>query len=291
MADSDHLYRFVFEHAGVRGEIVQLDKAFREVVRRRVYPPALRELVGQGLAAAALLASTLKFTGSLSLQIQSRGALRLFVVQVTSDRTVRALARWDETADVDGDLSELCPGGNLVITIDPNDGGERYQGIVSLDAGSLAGALDTYFRESEQLPTRVWLATGDERSAGLLVQRLPGEDDDTDAWNRAEQLAATISSRELLELSAPQIIRRLFHEEDIRLFDPDPFRFRCTCSRDRIAGMLRGLGYEEAREILDEQGSIEVRCEFCNEAYRFDAVDTEQVFAAAASPWVPSTRH
>lgn len=291
MSSPDHLYRFVFEHANVRGEIVQLDDAYRAVLARREYPPQLQTLVGEALAAAALLTATLKFRGSLSLQAQGQGPLTLLLVQAGSDGGLRALARWKEGLEPGQGLAAMCKDGYLAITIEPEEGRDRYQGIVGLESGSLSSALDKYFRESEQLPTRVWLTADGARAAGMLVQRLPGEDSDEDAWNRAEILAETITPEELLTLSAPQILQRLYHEEDIRLFDPSPFRFQCTCSRERISGMLRALGNDEVEKILAEQGQVEVSCDFCGQPYRFDAVDVMQLFSADDSPPVPPTRH
>lgn len=293
MSTPDHLYRFLFEHANVRGEIVHLGDAYRSVLALREYPPAIRDLIGCALAATALLSSSIKFRGSLSLQVQGKGegGLTLLVVQATSQGGLRALARWNGEVSPQASLGELCPGGHLVITIDPDEG-DRYQGIVALDGDSLALTLDNYFQTSEQLPTRVWLVANAEQAAGMLIQRLPGEVTDDDAWNRAETLTSTITDAELLELNAATIIRRLYHEEDIRLFDPIPFHFQCTCSRERVSDVLRSLGLEEVRGILQEQGQVEVHCDFCNQGYDFDVVDAERIFLADSNaPEVPPTRH
>jgi len=292
MATPDHLYRFVFEHANVRGEVVHLESAFQAVIQRREYPPVIRDLVGQAMAAAALLASSIKFKGSLTLQVQGKGeqGLSLLVVQCNSHGGLRALARWQGEPPAQASLGELCPNGYLAITIDP-EGGERYQGIVAVEGETLASALDNYFTNSEQLATRVFLAVGEGRAAGMLVQRLPGNDPDDDAWNRAETLAETITAKELVELSAAEIIRRLYHEEDIRLFDPTPYHFQCTCSRERVGEVLRSLGRAEIQSVLEEQGQVEVHCDFCNEGYRFDPVDVEQLFLSEQSPRTPPTWH
>lgn len=276
----------------MRGELVQLDEVYQEVVRRAEYPPRLAALVGEALAATALLTATLKFRGSLVLQIQAQGPLRLLVVQAGSDGTLRAMARPREELP-DAPLDQLASRGALAITIDPDNETERYQGIVDLSAGSLAGALESYFRESEQLATRVWLAADQERSAGMLLQRLPGEStEDEDAWERAGVLAATLTSQELLRVEVPEILRRLFHEETIRLFDPFPLRFRCRCSRQRVAELIRSLGEDEAREILAEQGQVEIHCDFCHEGYRFDAVDIEALLQNPRDRVPPSdSRH
>jgi len=280
---SDRLYRFLFDNADVRGEIVQLEDVYREVVGRAAYPAAVAQIVGEGLAAVCLLTATLKFHGSLTLQIQAEGPLRLLVVQAGSDGTIRAMARADGDVPADAPLHRQARNGALAITIDPEDANDRYQGVVDLAPGSLAAAIEKYFRDSEQLDTRVWLRADAQGVGGMLLQRMPEQaTDDEDAWDRACHLADTITDEELRTLPPPDIIRRLFHEEDIRLFDPFPFRFHCRCSRERVAGLIRSLGEEEARDILQEQGRIEIRCDFCNEPYRFDAVDVEEVLVDPA---------
>ncbi len=288
---SDRLHRFLFEHADVRGEVVQLDGAFTEVVSRTRHEPAVQRLIGEGLAAVALLSATLKYPGSLTLQLQSDGPLGLLLVQGGTGGGLRAMARVRGPLPDSNDLAEQARGGTLAITIQPEADGEQYQGVVDLSGGSLAAALEHYFRESEQLPTRVWLSAEESRAAGMLIQRLPGQQDeaDADAWARAGYLAATVTGSELRELAPGELIRRLFHEEDIRLFDPMPFRFQCRCSRDRVTAMLQGLGEAEMRETLAEQGEVEVHCDFCNEPYRFDAVDIEALFADPATRGPDST--
>ncbi len=286
---SDSLQRFVFESAPIRGEIVHLDASLRAVLERRAYPPALRALLGELLAAAALLATTIKFEGRLSLQAQGHGPVKLLFAECTSRHTLRALAQWDGDVGA-APLPQLLGNGRMVITIEP-EGKERYQGIVALEGATLAQALEHYFARSEQLATRFWLATGVDRAAGLLLQQLPQPScEDTDAWNRAVHLGGTITDRELLGLSAPEIVRRLYHEEDIRLFSRQPVSFRCSCSRERVERTLRLLGADEVRDILREQGRIGVDCEFCGGHYEFDAVDAERLFAAS-SPEPSHTRH
>lgn len=281
----------MFEHAAVRGEIVHLDTTWRAVLERREYPPALREMLGELAAAAALLAATLKFKGSIVMQMQGDGPVKLAVVEYRDDLTMRAMAHWEGEVE-SGSLREMIGNGRFVITIDPKQGRQAYQGIVELTGGSIAEALEGYMLRSEQIETRLWLAADSERAAGMLLQKLPGAvDEDSDAWPRAVQLGATVSRRELLGLQARQLIRRLFHEEDIRLFDAQRVHFHCPCSHDRVAAMLRMLGHAEVQSILAEQGAIEVDCEFCNKHYRFDGVDAEQLFAAEVVTKASPTRH
>ncbi|ABI55520.1 Hsp33 family molecular chaperone HslO [Alkalilimnicola ehrlichii MLHE-1] len=293
---TDHLHRFIFEHASIRGELVQLSESYREVLRRRPMPEGLARLTGEAMAAGALLVTTLKFKGQLSLQFQGDGPVGLLLVQVGSDGGLRATARWNEDANLPepgAPLDRFFGQGHLAITIEPKDEGERYQGLVGLGGGRLAEAVEGYFRDSEQLDTRIWLSSDSQTTAGLLLQRLPGEDPDPDAWNRAGLLADTLTMDELRNLDAGEILRRLFHEEDLRLFDPTPFRFHCNCSRERISHILLSMGEAEIRELLREQGTIETHCQFCNAGYRFDAVDIEQLFSDKPShgPQTPPTQH
>lgn len=291
MKERDSLHRFVFEHLPMRGLVVHLDAAWRAVLERAEYPEPVRRVLGEAMAAAALLASTVKFEGVLSLQIQGRGPVRLLLVQCTSEHTLRGLVRWDGPLERTG-FKDLMGDGTLLITIESGKRGEPYQGIVSLDqAKSLGDALETYFDRSEQLPTRLQLSADSRQAAGLLLQRLPGESPDADAWNRIQTLGATLREDELLGLDARDLLRRLFTEEDLRLFEAQPLAFRCTCSRERIGGMLRSLGQEEVRAILAEQGRVEVTCEFCGQRNVFDRVDAEGLFSGSPPPDLPPTRH
>ena len=290
-ANTDSLQRFLFEGAPVRGEIVHLDSTWRAVLERHRYPAPLRAVLGQLMAAAALLSATLKFDGSLILQIQGSGAVKLIVVECTSEQTMRATAKWEGELQ-DAPFRELVGGGRFAITIVPTDATQSYQGIVALEGDTVSAVLEHYMATSEQLETRLWLACNDEQAGGLLLQRLPGEaGNDPDAWNRAVKLTETVTERELLTLPARQIVRRLFHEEDIRVFESRIVSFRCSCTRDRVVNMLRMLGHDEVHSIIDERGSVEVTCEFCNRQYAFDPVDAEQVFAAEVVTRVASTRH
>ncbi len=290
MRDSDVLSRFVFEHAPVRGEIVHLDASFRAILERRVYPEPIRTVLGEFMAAAALLAATLKFDGRLILQIQGGGPLTLLVVECTSDHTLRAVAHWDD-APFEQTLDRLVGDGRLVITVEPRKGEERYQGIVNLEGATVAQAVERYYAQSEQVETRVWLACDDTRAAGLLLQRLPGASEDTDLWPRAVELTTTLTPSELLTLPPAEVLRRLYHEEDIRLFTPAVLSFRCSCSRERVEAVLHMLGREDISNLLVEQGSVSVDCEFCGKHYTFDAVDVEQVFVTRPVSSAPAQKH
>lgn len=281
----------MFEQAALRGEIVHLDATWKAVLERREYPAPLRNVLGELMAAAALLAATLKFTGSILLQIQGEGPVKLLVVECMADLTMRAMAHWEgELADVSA--AELIGTGRFVITLDPRDGRQTYQGIVGVEGQTVADMLQEYMSRSEQLETRLWLAADENRAAGMLLQKMPGRaDSDPDAWPRAVHFATTLTRKELLGLPALQVIRRLYHEEDIRAFDPQPIHFHCPCTRERVAGMLRMLGYAEVSAMLQEMDAIEVDCEFCNKRYVFDKVDAEQVFASEVATQAPPGVH
>ncbi|MFP4494370.1 MAG: Hsp33 family molecular chaperone HslO [Halochromatium sp.] len=300
-SDTDSLHRFIFEHSRVRGELVRLETAWQAVLERQDYPQAVQQPLGEALVSVLLLTATLKLEGSLILQAQGDGPIRTLVAQATHQGTVRGLARWEapgkasgeapgEDAIPAGDLRALFGNGQLVLTIDAKQR-DRYQGIVPLEGASIGAALEGYFASSEQLPSRFWLAVNDQRAAGMMLQRLPGESDDQDDWNRAVILADTVQPQELLRQTAPELLRRLFHEEDIRLFEPEPVAFRCHCSRARVADNLRALGREEVDAIIAERGLIKVTCEFCNRDYRFDAVDARGLFTGVVNASAPSAQH
>lgn len=305
MRDRDCLHRFLFEHFPIRGHIVHLDASWRALLEHRDYPPSIRDTLGEAVAASVLLAATLKFDGTLSLQLRGQGPMHLMLAQCSSQLGVRAVARYREAHDT-RDLAALSGEGNLTVTLENEDLSQRYQGVVPLSGERLADCLREYFESSEQLPTRLWLHATQTGASGLLLQRLsndsiqartsaralpdPAEVDD--AWRRVQLLGDTLRLDELQALSDKDILRRLFNEDDVRLFESSPVFFRCRCSRDRVIGMLRSLGADEIKSLLAERGSVEVRCDFCNRAYRFDAIDVEQVFAANPRPSDTSeTRH
>ncbi len=283
MPNDDFIQRFLFQDFNVRGEMVRLGPSYREVLGQRDYPSTVRHGLGQMLAATALLSATLKFRGSMTLQANSEGPLRLMMAECRDHSDLRAIARFD--ADTPNPwLGE----GHLVITIEPH-GGERYQGIVTLEQDSLARAIESYFQRSEQLDTRLWLVADGECAAGMMLQRLPdgqGADKATadEDWRRVELLADTVRDEELLSLQPRTVLERLFHEEQVRLFDPRSVRFACSCSRERSANAIKFLGYDEAMSLVAEQGEVEIDCQFCHARYRFGGDDVRGVFAREAAP-------
>jgi molecular chaperone Hsp33 len=280
MIDSkDILHRFLLERAQLRGVLVHLDSTWQRVRERADYPPVIADLLARSLTASALFTGNIKFEGSLSIQIKNAGALSLLFAECGDDGRVRGLARWQ--SDLPADFRLTSVGAPLLaITIDNAVSGQRYQGVVTCEDDDIAVLFERYFQRSEQLPTRVLLAFDGERCAGLMLQQLPSSEGsaDGDAWNRAGHLLATLSAEELLGLDAERLLLRLFHEESVRLLGEQPLRFGCRCSRERVAGVLRTLGREEAGASVQDDGRIEVTCEFCNTRYHFDAVDIEQIF-------------
>jgi molecular chaperone Hsp33 len=289
---SDSLRRFLFEHAPIRGEIVRLDATWQSVIERHDYPPVLRNLMGELCAAAVLLAATLKLKGSMVLQIHGKGAVKLLVVECSGDLELRATAKWEGELS-QGSLQDLIGDGRFVITLDPKDGNQAYQGIVALEGDSIAEILQNYMTRSEQLETRLWLAADGKHASGMLLQKMPEQNEfmDEDAWVRAVQIAETLKPEELLEVPAVELVHLLYHEEDIRLFDAQAVVFRCTCSRENVARMLRMLGREEVDTILAERADVEVHCEFCNQRYVFDRVDVDAVFTDIMAMSANKTLH
>ena len=296
MHDRDTLQRFMFEHLPIRGELAHHADSWQEVLRRHDYPEPVRNLLGEMLTAVVLLSSTLKFEGSLIMQLQGKGPVTLAVAECTSDNSLRGMALWE------GDISDdsfvaLVRGGVLAITIDP-EFGERYQGVVDISRGSLAEAIEDYMSRSQQIESRLWLKADEQRTAGMLLQLMPADIDefatdheDADAWNRITYLAATLHTDELMQLSFEELLYRLFHEEEVRIFEKQLVSFRCSCTHERVRDMLRMLGREEVQSILQEQDKVGVHCQFCNHYYEFDAVDAEMLFAADITRPPPPTRH
>ncbi len=297
MQDRDSLHQFLFEQFPVRGHIVHLDATWAALLEHRTYPAEIRDTLGEAVAASVLLASTVKFDGLLTLQLQGQGPMHLLLAQCTNTLNVRALARYREDPKT-RDLSVLSGEGRLTVTVETDNLSQRYQGIVPLTGERLADCLQGYFEHSEQLPTRLWLYADEHGASGMLLQRLPAGNVDTssrlseidDAWKRVQLLADTLKPAELRTLSDREILHRLFNEDDVRLFDSAPVSFRCKCSHERVESVLQSLGEAEVRSILTERPDVEVQCDFCNRTFNFDAVDVERIFKPGAGEGT-GTRH
>jgi molecular chaperone Hsp33 len=282
MNSSDSLRRFLFEDLGVRGEWVRLESSWQEAKQHQQANSCALEQLGQAMAAAVLLSATVKFEGSLILQAQGKGALKTVVAQATHDKHIRGLVRGAMDVQA-GTLTDMYGDGLLVLTIESGRG-EPYQGVVALQGNNFAEALQTYFNQSEQLPTRLWLFANETYAAGLFLQELPGETGQADAWNRLEILANTITAEEIYTLSCEDLLYRLFNQEEVTLFDSETVKFECNCSFQKIERTLFSLGRQELEEILAEQdGKITVNCEFCSHLYEYDAVDVEKLLAEGST--------
>ncbi len=286
---TDYLQRFLFEDLGVRGEWLGLQLSWQESKQKQNLCSSVQEKLGEALVAAVLMSATIKFEGSLILQAQGNGSLKTLVAQATHDRTIRVLARDDGTVK-SGSLSEMMGTGRLVITIE-SEKGEPYQGIVSLEGKDLSEVITTYFLQSEQLQTRVWLFANENFAAGLLLQELPGQESSKTDWERIIVLANTVTKQEMLTLECEEMLHRLFNAEKVRLFEQEPVSFKCTCSKKKIENTLIALGREELESILQEKNEINVDCEFCAEHYSFDRVDIESLFSGSVFESNSSRHH
>jgi molecular chaperone Hsp33 len=279
--DRNALTRFLLKEAGVRGVRVCLEETWRQIRARAQYPAAVEELLGEACAAAALFTEHAKVDGRLSVQLRGDGPLRTLFAECTAAGTLRGIAQYDGDTPLSRDLRELGENALLAITIENPGVGDRepvrYQGIVGLESDDLASAFEAYFKQSEQLPTRLLLAVDPERVAGLMLQKLPGDAGDEDGWTRASILFDTLSARELLDWPTQTLLDRLFPEDTIEVFGNRPLRFACSCSRERVESMLQSLGEEEALAAA-ESGMAEIHCEFCGQQYRFDAAQIGDLF-------------
>ena len=276
----DSLQRFLFDNSPIRGTVVKLNHTYRDVLQHQHLPTVIKIALGELMAASALLSASLKMDGSLILQIQSKGPLKLLVVECNSKLDMRATAKWSEPLGETADFISLVSEGHCMITLDPTDG-EAYQGIVPIEGDSIADMLSYYMLQSQQIDTKLWLTCNGESAAGMLIQKLPDAPmQDADAWNRVGMLADTVANEELQTLAPDVLLTRLFNEEEVRLFAPTRTQFKCRCNRKNVANMLHMLGAAEVNSVIAELGKVDVNCDFCNQQYQFDALDMAALFAS-----------
>ncbi len=297
---NDSLQHFLFEDKlnepiPIRGNVVHLNRTYQQALQHQALPMVLKQALGELMTASVLLSATLKMEGAMVLQLQSKGALKLLVVECSSDLKIRATAKWD--GDIEGVLFiDLIKNGQFVITLDPIEG-EPYQGIVPIEGETIAEMLQNYMLRSQQIDTSLWLHCDGASAAGMLLQKLPNQHEndhptqDLDAWNRMNHLANTVTNEELQNLTPETLLTRLFAEEDVRLFDAKPTQFHCSCNKAKVGDMLRMLGQDEVNSILKEREHIEVNCDFCNKHYAFDSVDSAALFASEIWVKSSSSRH
>lgn len=280
----DFLSKFMFEDLPVKGSLVRLSSSWQEVMFRARPDPLTQSILGETLCASALLTSNIKFRGSVSLQIQSRGAIRLLLGQCTHEGKLRGVARMREQI-----LSPLLEQAILSINLEPESGATPFQGIVEMESSGLVPTLERYFLQSEQLDTRFWLAAGTGHCSGLMLQKMPGTSLDSDGWNRLTHLASTISSTELHTCEPARLISSLFNQESVRLFTASEVTFGCSCSVRKVSGMLLALGHQEVMDLIEERGLVEVICEYCGKDYHFDRIDVGRLFAGESASLPTST--
>jgi molecular chaperone Hsp33 len=288
MIEQDILRRFLFEELGVRGEWVKLSASWQAAKDHQRGSEDMQQQLGQALAAVVMLSATVKFKGSMILQAQGDGAIKTLVAQATDQRKIRGLVRGKENVAA-GPLEAMFGQGRLVLTVE-SESGQPYQGIVPLQGSNLAVALQTYFEQSEQLKTRLWLFANETHAVGLLLQQMPAQENYDHNWEHIEILANTVTEQELFELDCEPLLYRLFNQEKVRLFDSEAVEFSCACSRSKIERTLFAMGRTELEDILNEQSIIEVNCEFCSKQYRFDKVDVENILSQNTVP-DSETRH
>lgn len=279
MNESDTIQRFIFEHENIRGEIVHLEQTYKTIIAQRNYPPMVQNLLGEAIISCLLLASSIKFEGSLNLQFQGDKRLSLLLVQCDQDLNVRAFAQCTQALEII-DYAEAFLQGRMVMTINQHNQTQNYQSMVPIQSTSMSENLMNYFAQSEQIATRVWLAVNEDKAAGMLLQLMPGQDSvqREHFWEYAVQLGQTVSEEELLLLDNQTLLYRLYNETDLRIFEPRKTRFQCRCNLDKMKQVLTILGEEEAKSLLEEQGAIDINCDFCNEKYSFDSIDVAMLF-------------
>lgn len=278
------LHRYLFENLSVRGELVQLDDTYQQIISSKEYPVAVQNLLGELLVATTLLTATLKFEGSITLQLQGDGPVSLVVINGDHDQKVRGVARWDGDIADDATVHDMMGKGHLVITISPKEG-ERYQGVVGLEGENLAQCLEAYFERSEQLRTRLWFRLGEfegkPHAAGMLLQVMPDGTGTENDFDHLEQLTDTVKNEELFSLSANDVLYRLYNQETVQLFEPQAVEFLCGCSRERSGSAIVTVSRSEIDDMIKQDGKVSLHCDYCGTSYDFDSIDVAQLFEDA----------
>lgn len=279
MSATDHLQHFIFEHANIRGEIVHIEKTLQTIMGQRDYPPMVKNLLAEAIISCVLLASSIKFEGSLSVQFQGDKRLSMLLVQCDHELNVRAFAQFKEELEL-VEYAQAFLQGRMVLTINQYNQTQAYQSMVPLQSTSMSENLMTYFAQSEQISTKVWLAVDENRAAGMLLQLMPGQDtaQTEQFWEYAVHLGETVTEPELLTLENEVLLYRLYNETELRVFEPRPIQFKCRCTKDKMKQVISVLGEKDAQELLQEQGEILINCDFCNQKYTFDAIDVTLIF-------------
>lgn len=280
------LNRYLFEELSVRGELVQLDSAYQEILSSKEYPAPLQTLLGELLVATSLLTATLKFEGSITMQLQGDGPVSLAVINGDHNQKLRGVARWEGDIADDASIHDMMGKGYLVITITPVQG-ERYQGVVGLEGDNLSEVLEGYFERSEQLKTRLWIRTGEvdghKHAAGMLLQVMPDDTGSPEDFEHLEQLTNTVKDEELFGLEANELLYRLYNQDKVQLFEPKEVEFFCGCSRERSGAAIVTVAQEEIFDILAQDGEVALHCDYCGSTYAFDEPEIKALYADAQS--------
>ncbi|MDQ2993353.1 MAG: Hsp33 family molecular chaperone HslO [Pseudomonadota bacterium] len=279
---TDYAQRFIFQNSAIRGEIVRLERSLHTISQQREYPSSVLKFLGETLVANVLLTTTLKFEGQITMQMQHDGPLQMLVAKCNHHLQIRGVAQWDETCS-DQQLQNSFKHGKLVITLQQNDRVDFYQSVVAINNQPIAQVMEHYFVQSEQLPTRLWLASNANVTVGLLVQQIGQEESDREAsescWEEVIMLTSTITENELLNLDNETLLHRLYHEHEVRLFNPKPVTFHCGCNITKMQGAILVMGREEALKLLNEFKNVSVKCEYCNNEYTFTEAEVLDILA------------
>ncbi|WP_318499847.1 Hsp33 family molecular chaperone HslO [Photobacterium leiognathi] len=272
----DYLNRYLFDGVSVRGELVQLGDTYQQIISSTEYPAPVKNLLGELLVATSLLTATLKFEGSITVQVQGDGPVSLAVINGDQNQDLRGVARWEGDVKEGSSIHDLMGKGYMVITIIPTQG-ERYQGVVGLEGDTLAECLEAYFKNSEQLRTRIWLRTGEfegqPKAAGMLLQVMPDGQGSESDFEHLETITDTVKNEELFGLEAQDLLYRLYHQEEVKVFEPQEVNFECGCSRERSGSAVISLHPDEIEKILAEEGKVSLHCDYCGTDYDFDSID------------------
>jgi len=289
----NHLQRFLFEETDIRGAHVRLSSAWQNMQKQQHYPAVIKTQLGQVIAASTLLASSIKFDGSLTLQIRGQGTITMLIAECTTQGNFRGLATWNNANTSAIPESVFSDQDQLAITLNPGQDKKRYQSIVTLQNQRIDNTIEHYLNHSEQIESRLWLGADQNSCSGLLLQRMPQQhhNHDPENWHRICHLASTIKQQELLQLDGSSLLNRLFTAETLRVFKPQPWQFHCHCSVERVKTMLISLGKSELESMLAEQGNVTIDCEYCNQHYAFDAIDITKFFTPSYPNDNSKTQH
>ncbi len=278
----DYVQRFIFEGKPIRGEIIRLEKSFSIITQQRDYPSFVLKFLGETLVSNVMLSTTLKYEGQTTMQMRQEGPLEMLVAKCNNQLHIRGLAKWNDNASFE-ELKNTLNNGQLVITVQPDNQVDVYQSIVKISHQPVAQVMEHYFSQSEQLKTRIWLAVNHQYAVGLLIQQVAQtdnkEDENNAFWDEIVMLTNTITENELISLDDLTLLRRLYHEYDLRMFETKPAEFRCTCNMTKMEGAILVMGQDEAYNILKQHKKLSVKCEYCNNEYTFSEAEVRAVFA------------